>query len=322
MNQTLLPTSQSSQSDSTNYEILTDFRKSIKQFHPEANTYMIFENIKKWLNLQDYQKAECLKKIKTAILGQRAKIRECEQKNNLDDLLINDLVSQLWKSPQLEIEKQEIFKIIKDAIDNQGFTDKTDNLYALFYVILDLTKPSIKLFKYLVKLIEKTENEILLSSQEGKQYLGNLIRLKMIENWREGALSDYFAQIESKLVKNDNSFWLLITYGYILRHNLKEKNNNSKDKDGNNLSIPSNCETEKKSNKLLIPFNCETEKNNLLELRLVIKDENKQLRIANQIYQEVFNEDWLKETLMNLVSEDETKKNLLHLISCFSLFHS
>lgn len=346
MNQTLSSSPKSPQSDDAIYEILTKFRKSIKQINPEANPYMIFENIKKWLNLQvqDSQQAEYLDNIKTEILDKQDKIRDFEQQDNLDDLVINNLVLKLWKldetslsermpeksstispslpskgidlrkfgtkvpftkrdsgeskTPQtiseLEEEKQKVFNKIKEAIEKKEFTEKTDNLYALFYVILDFTKPSIELLEYLFQLIEENQTKILLSTLEGRQYLANLVRLNMIENWKEGALKNYFTQIENQLISDNSysSFWLLVTYGYILRHSLDEKN----------------------KNKLLIPFNCGDEKQKLLSLRLVIKDENNQFKIANKIYQEVFNEKWLKETLINLVSEDETKKNLLDLI--------
>lgn len=307
MNQELSSIPKSSQSNDAIYETLTDFRKSIKQINREANPYMIFENLKKWLNLQwlnlqDSQQAEYLNNIQTDIINEQNKITDFEQQDNLDDLVINNLVSKLWKSPltssELDIEKQTIVNTIKATIKNHGFTQKTDNLYTLFYVILDLTKPSEDLFNNLLNLIKESKTKILFSTQEGKTYLKNLVRFNMIDNWRELALKDYFAQIENSLINNDNFFWLLVTYGYILRHSLDAKNNN----------------------KLSIPFNCDEEKQELLNLRLVIEYENNQFKIANKIYQEVFNDDWLEKTLTNLVSKDKTKNNnLLDLIKSDNL---
>ena len=185
---------------------------------------------------------------------------------------VNKLVSKEWIfTPDLrEIQKEQIINLI--TLNIPQLAKKTNNLETLTSLILTLSKPDIALLELLLKLFAETEDKNFISDND-QENLNSLILSYLIDNWetKSNSLSVYFQGIKQKLITNNNcdAFWLLVTYRYVLQ---------GKD----------------------TPFNADQETQELLNFKIVLTNQANKLTVSNEIYQAIFNENWVGKQLARI----------------------
>jgi|694.fasta_scaffold74388_3 hypothetical protein len=199
---------------------------------------------------------------------------------------VNKLVSKEWIfTPGLrEIQKEQIINLI--TLNIPQLAKKTNNLETLISLILTLSKPDIALLELLLKLFAETEDKNFISDN-AQENLKSLILSYLIDNWetKSNSLSVYFQEIKQKLITNNNcdAFWLLVTYRYVLQ---------GKD----------------------TPFNADQETQELLNFKIVLTNQANKLTVSNEIYQAIFDEQWIKKELA-LISQSQSQNILAWLDS-------
>lgn len=203
---------------------------------------------------------------------------------------INSLVKSQWQfNNELKEEtKQEVTDLITKTSILLPLSTKTNNLERLISLILEWSQPDHTLLKLLVNSITESQGRILLNdnNQEARKSFNNFVRMHVTDNWQENPSREsfnYFKSLQNKLLNNKNCdvFWLLLTYFYAL-----------------------------KGSKNGLIFNQEVEE--LSALKFILNNqihENKQLKIANNIYQEILNENWVLTQLTHL--QKPNRQNLI-----------
>ncbi|MCX7595215.1 MAG: tetratricopeptide repeat protein [Fischerella sp.] len=112
------------------------------------------------------------------------------------------------------------------------------------------------------------DRETFIPAGEEAVRVERLVKTRLLENWEHQAAAEHLQVIRQGLVENQrcNPMWLLSLYKQILQQP--------------EVTI----------------YDCSPVQTELLNLGLVVKQENK-LRVANRIYQSVFNLDWVEQEL-------------------------
>jgi hypothetical protein len=185
---------------------------------------------------------------------------------------VNKIVSEKWTFTLdlREMQKEQIINLI--TLNIPQLVKKANNLETLISLILTSSKPDIALLELLLKLFAETEDKNFTSDND-QENLKSLIRPYLIDNWetKSNSLSVYFQGIKQKLITNNNCdvFWLLVTY----RNVLQGKDN---------------------------PFNADQETQELLNFKIVLTNQANKLTVSNEIYQAIFNENWVGKQLARI----------------------
>lgn len=202
---------------------------------------------------------------------------------------INKLVETKWQfNEELRGEtKPDITGLIAENL--LPLSTKTNNLETLISLILEWSKRDDTLLKLLINSITESQERILLNdnNQEARESFNNFVKTYLTDNWQENPFResfDYFNSLQNQLLNNQKCdvFWLLFTYFYALQ-----------------------------GNKFILNFQQEFEE--LLNLQLVLyyqSPEGNKLAVANNIYQEILNENWVLTQLTHLAE----KLNCQHLL--------
>lgn len=155
----------------------------------------------------------------------------------------------------------------------QGIISKIQNPSAVLKAVLDWTGGQPFLTQKLCQLIRGFEGEIPNSNEA--QWVENLVRVEVIENWDEKDNPEHLRTIRDRILylAEEKLFSLLRIYKHILRQGT--------------LSADDSLEQ--------------------ISLRLsgLIVQKDRELRVLNRIYAEVFNEDWVDEQLAELEGRED-----------------
>lgn len=195
--------------------------------------------------------------------------------------IIKRLIADIWQyGVNLEHKKNKVFNIIQEHLPQLAL--KTNNLNAIIKEILIWSNPEPCLTEGLLKLASDNQSKTFIPEKEEKKWIKGLVQLNWFDknNWKSQPIAEHLFNIQSTLTNNQNcnSFWLLLTYSYILRGEA-------------------------------IPFNSEKEEEELLNLNLIFKNVNNKLNVANNIYKNIFSKQWVSNELKN--SQNPHRYNLL-----------
>ncbi len=199
---------------------------------------------------------------------------------------ISNVVSQKWPTNlNLEADKQ---RVVDDIFNNlPQLAQRTDNLAWIIKQVLQYGKPSPLLIQSLLNLVCK--NYLIFLGEEAEKNFQRFVKEHLIKNWQSEILSEmkpelnhHYQNIREQLTNNKhcNSFWLLVTYWEILQG--KE-----------------------------IFFKESEEEKELLRLKLIehsSKNPN-QFKVVNEIYQLIFNNNWVSYQLKEI--QEPHYQNLL-----------
>ncbi len=187
-----------------------------------------------------------------------------------------------WSNQQLE----ELQPLIQNTIKIFNLNEKASNPETLVQEVLVWTASQPFLTKKVCQLLFEYTNFIAVGEEAST--VENLVQNRLITNWETQVAAEHLQKIHDGLVGNQkcNPIWLLRLYQQILQ---QEK-----------YSLEDDL--------------VETE---LLNIGIVVKQDHK-LKVANLIYQSVFNLNWVDQQLANMVevspainSRINTKKSLI-----------
>ena len=191
-------------------------------------------------------------------------------KENMDksevSFLIHSLVWGIWQSYMTsDVQKTKATEIIEKF--RLEIEQKTSDFYLVIKEVLQWTKTDIFLLNNLCQIICDPQTDIALGNE--KQSLADLVRSHFIENCEIREIAEHINLIKEGLIQNQecDSFWLMVSYRQIMQEKLLE-------------------------------FDDSREQQELLNLKLVSKKDNT-LAIANKIYENIFNQDWIRDKLQN-----------------------
>ena len=170
----------------------------------------------------------------------------------------------------------ERFSALRNKIMDRSDLDKID----LSKVLESIQKWSgsqyhqLDLFDIIANLFHKYENKFE-KGRESEQ-IDEIVRINIIEDWRNNKASDHLIEIERKILDSTNSKVLLKTYRKLL--------------EGETIASGSNSKT-------------------FLHYGLISRSNN-QLTIANEIYRTVFNIQWIEQHWNNLTFPSENTKRI------------
>lgn len=175
---------------------------------------------------------------------------------------------------EIENNQKLLSPSYQGIIQSLHLETKVASPYSLFREIFDWTGGHPLLTRQLCKII--SNSDVFIPSGLEAVLVKILVEKQVIYNWEEQIFGEYLKTIQAHLLNNTVCLpkTLLDLYLKILQH--EEFNPN--------LS---------------------REKQELIKLGLVIERENK-LKVANRIYREVFNSDWVKEQLSALEKKSHT----------------
>ncbi|NET41957.1 AAA-like domain-containing protein [Okeania sp. SIO2B3] len=193
----------------------------------------------------------------------------------------------------------------------KGLVEKTTNINKLMEVILDWTGGQPFLTQKVCQLIRNSP-EIVPDDQETKWVTG-LVRQRIIDNWQVHDDPEHLKTIRDRLLFNEKrASRLLGLYQQVLiPHTLEVRTQNSELRSDTLHTLEVRSDTPQTSHTPNIPllggarggFHTQADDNpEQMELRLtglVIKQEGR-LQVANRIYQEVFNLQWVEQELAKL----------------------
>lgn len=185
-----------------------------------------------------------------------------ENKDKLSEQLkfiITSVVWEKWQSNDAVNKVKEFLPPLKEKAKTLA------HLVRVIQVILDGTKPQLVLLQAVLQWVGEAED---IPTEDEAKWLEGVINNRLINNWQNSNLSEHFRSIEKRLVENSSCepFWLLVQYRQIL---LNEK----------------------------IEFDNGKEQNELLKLGLIVNI-NQYLKIANDIYKTIFNQEWAYSKLL------------------------
>lgn len=167
---------------------------------------------------------------------------------------------------------QERFNSLRDKIMDRSDRDGI-NPSKVLASIKKWSDNQLDLFEIIVNLFDNSEKK-LEKGRESEQ-IDEIVRINIIEDWRNNKAGEYLIEIERKILKSTNSHALLNTYRKLL---------------------------EKES----IAYRIDSQiYKTLLDYGLISRHDN-QLTIANEIYRTVFNIEWIDQHCNNPTSATTT----------------
>ena len=194
-------------------------------------------------------------------------------RENLDksevSFLIHSLVWGIWQSDMTSnVQKTKATEIIEKF--RPEIEQKTSDFYLVIKEVLQWTKIDLFLLNSLCHIICNFETDIALGNEE--QSVAELVRSHFIENCEIQEIVEHIDLIKKGLIQNQecDSFWLMVSYRQIMQEKSVKFDDGSR------------------------------EQQELLNLKLVLKKDDN-LAVANKIYENIFNQDWVRDRLQ----EDE-----------------
>jgi hypothetical protein len=181
------------------------------------------------------------------------------------EFVMTSLVAEVWRTDSHTVKSEEAKAEATKSITDFRRLLHGKNNYSDFLLqgILQWTRPEPLLLNELLEVVNKTE----ISTTNYHDWIEQLVKTQIINNWQHCKLAEHFQLIEQGLTNNQSceSFWLIVKYRQIL---LQGK-----------IEIDETRESTK-----------------LIELGLVVKIDQ-QLEIANPIYENIFDKRWTYQKL-------------------------
>jgi hypothetical protein len=176
------------------------------------------------------------------------------------EFVITSLVAEVWATALPSVQSKATKLVIEFRRSLHGKNNYSD---FLLQGILQWTRPEPLLLNELLEVVNKTE----ISTTNYHDWIEQLVKTQIINNWQHCKLAEHFQLIEQGLTNNQSceSFWLIVKYRQTL---LQGK-----------IEIDETRESTK-----------------LIELGLVVKIDQ-QLEIANPIYENIFDKRWTYQKL-------------------------
>ena len=174
----------------------------------------------------------------------------------------------VWKTGKKLSEQDERFLTASEVFNAgaKAFLSRSRNYEAVIKAIMSWTQGKKSFNEMILALVSQYPHYLAVGDEtEGIQ---QLVRSHLIENWETQEGTEPLRKIRDRLLRHERAFWLLELYQQILH---KEE----------------------------VATDDNPDQQSLLELKLVVNQQG-QLRIANRIYQSVFNQNWLNQALAAL----------------------